>query len=287
MPDYKITLGMSCNGYGWTETWYKNYTSTDLPALMTLQQNNLLPKRMAMLAPEASVEFISISDESVNGDAKTRYFNGVGTCPGHCDEPHATILVRCIPGGGFAAKSVFIRGQPDDCIMFGGKFQPAPPAAPPTQGVAEFVAAATTYFNYLQTNSYGWMRDNHTAEGQVITYAQDPVTGFVEYTFNAGFMPAFVGGLKPKFWKIRTSWKGQKLKAAGVHVLQQTSDTSAESTKPMAVFAAPTKPGTAIRYTRTLTTFVLGEWDLQKSGERRAGKALRRTPGRQRANPLG
>lgn len=286
----KLTLGFLCNGYGWTESWFKNYTDgTPLNVIANGDGSAMADKRQAMLAPESSIVSVFISDQSVNGDSILRYQNRPGTCAGNCDLPHTAIYTLARSGADTQRKAIFFRGQPDDVTMFGGKFEPAPPAAPPSLGIAQFIAAGTVYMNFLQQNNFGWMRNNVTQTG-VATNATAVVVGGVskvQLTVNAGFLPAFVAGAKPAFFRCRLLFKKTKTVLNGVKVWEQTADDTLVSVDPIAFFALGDAKATITRYTPTLTTFATGDWNFQKSGRRPAGRPLYLTPGHAKARPLG
>lgn len=290
MATVKLTMYFLQKEYGWSETWYKDGGSEpNLDTFLDTFGVPLMLKRKAMLCPEASLTAVGASDESINGDSVLRYLGGgqAGTCAGHSDSPHTTVYTIVRATGANRRKAVFFRGQPDDVVLLGGVFQAAPPGAPPTQGIPEFISAATEYLNTLRSQGWGWIANSVTAEGRVENYVALPMPdGRVTLTCSAGFLPAFVGGAKPVFRRCRVLFKGIKSKLNGIGIYEQVSATELNTLKPVAVFPF-TKDGAITRYTPVLQTFVGGSWSLQKTGRRAAGRPLLVTPGRQKETARG
>lgn len=286
MPLVKLTQYFQVNtAYGWTETWYKQYAdNASLESIFAGDGQALMDKRQAMLAPEASIIALGVSDQSINGDSDLKYQNRPGTCPGNCDAPHTAIYCIARSGTNTQRKAVFVRGQPDDVVMFGGKFQPAAPGAPPTLGIAEFVLAGTNYFNFLKSQSFGWLKNNRTKEGTLVSFTVNADKEVV-LTTSAGFFPPVDPNGKPVFHRVRITYKRKKTVLNGTWVVQVRNEVTAtliESVNPFPVAGT----GQIVRYTPALQTFIEGSWNFQKSGERKAGKPLLHTPGRSKAKQL-
>lgn len=287
MPLFKITQYFDFDTcYGWTETWYKQYPDgTTLDQVHGQDGATMMNFRQKMLAKQASIVALSVSDQSVNGDSDLRYQNRPGTCPGDCDSPHTAIYCIARAGGATLRKSTFIRGQPDDCVMFAGKFQPSAPPAPPSLGIAEFVQAGTDYFNFLKNGKFGWLKNNRTMEGQLLSFTVPAGERHVRLTCSAGFFPAVDPNGKPVYARVRVTYKKKKTvlnRTMVVQIRSQTECTTIEEMNPFPI----TDVGQIVRYTPALQTFENGTWNFQKSGERKAGKALLHTPGRAKERAL-
>lgn len=286
----KFTIGFLCNGYGWTESWVKNYQdATKLKDIAATDGQAILNKRVAMLAKQSSIVSLFLSDQAVSGDSFLAYQNAAGACPGDCDLPHTAVYTLCRSGADTQRKAVFVRGQPDDVTMFGGQFQRSAPPAPPTIGVNEFIAAGTSYFNFLQQGKFGWMRNNITKTGTASGVISKILGGkdVVQITVPAGFLPAFDATAKPVFFRCRLLFKKTNTILNGVRIWQQQNDTTLTSVDAISFFNLGDATASITRYTPTLTTFDTGDWTFQKSGRRPAGRPLYLTPGHAKARPLG
>jgi hypothetical protein len=288
MAIIKATFFMECNCYGWSESWYKDFPSSrSLESIVTSEAQALAEIRQGMLASPAKLVALSVSDESVDGDSDLRYRNMDGTCPGLADSPHTGILVTCRSHSPKGRKHVFIRGQPDDVVMNGGRFIPAAPGDPAGAGVVEFIIRGTSYFEALKSGEWGWMANSQTAVGTIDSFEVDPVDRRVILTTSPLFLPAIVPGGKEKFHRISINFKGRKTVLNGVHIAQQLDGSRLAIMREMNPFAiGGTVPGSIIRYTPVLRTFETGTWSFQKTTRRAAGKVLNHTPGREPAQAL-
>lgn len=287
MPLVKLTQFFEVNTcYGWTETWYKQYSEgARLETIAAQDGSTLMDFRQKMLAPEASITALSLSVQTVNGDSLLQYQNRPGTCPGNCDSPHTAIYCIARAAGDTLRKAVFVRGQPDDVVMFGGKFQPAPPPAPPSLGIAQFIAAGTSYFNFLKNQSFGWLKNNRTKEGKVLSFTVPDGERTVQLNCSPGFFPAVDPNGPPVFTRVRVTYKRKKTVLNRTMVVQIRNETTCTTIEEMNPFPI-TSEGLIVRYTPALQTFVDGSWNFQKSGERKAGKVSLHTPGRSKVRVL-
>lgn len=274
MATVQTTFDFECAGYGWSESWFKDTQLTSLKAHWTASGFPLAQKRAAMLAAEARMIAASNSFVDVKADSYLQYLNLPGNATVHCDNPHSTIYSIVRANGDTYRKAVFIRGQDDDCIMFGGNFQP---------GNALFMQTGTAFFDSVVQNGWGWMRNVASPKGKVIGYAVDPVTGYVDIQTTPGFFANPIVGVDT-YVAVRILFKGVKSRLNGYHVMQVIDTDTARTLKPMAVFPF-VKDGSITRYTKTFTA--AENWNFQKSGVRRCGRPKLHTPGRQLACPLG
>lgn len=274
MAVVQTTFDFECNGYGWSESWFKDIALTSLKAHWLASGLGLAIKRAAMLAAEAKLFAASNSFVDVKSDGYLQYLNLPGNPQFHCEDPHTTIYSAVRAQGDTLRKAVFIRGQDDNCIMDGGNFQP---------GNAAFQAAGTAFFDSIVNNGWGWMRNVAAPKGEVIGYTTNPLTGFVTITTSPNFFPPPPAGVDT-YTPVRILFKGVKSRLNGYSVVQVIDHETCMTLKPLALFPFP-KKGSITRYTKS---FVAAEnWNFQKSGMRRAGRPKLHTVGHQSATPRG
>lgn len=123
---YKISLIFSAGGYGWSETYYLNVTGVVTPKFILQNYGeNLMYLRMQFLSKDAELNYIRISLVGTPFTAQTfpnnngNYSLNVGAINEDMDTPNVALLCKfynIVPGN---ARSLFLRGIPENCIVNG------------------------------------------------------------------------------------------------------------------------------------------------------------------------
>lgn len=276
MPVVQVTFDFLCQGYGWSESWYKITELTSLKAFNTASAVPLMQKRQAMLGQEAALTAITSSFVADKGDSYLVYtgnFQG-GLGPQiHCSSPHEAIYTVIRTADAKRRRGVWLRGIADDVVKQGGIFD---------AGYAAWVGPATTFMDAVIGGAWGWLAQIKSALSFAVTdYVMDPVTGFVTVTV-AGNPFAGVPVGDPK--RVRVLFKKLPSKLNGAYTVEITSPNTFQTLTPIAVFPF-TKPGKLWTYTPEF--YPADNYSFQKAGERRAGRPKLHTPGHGRAQPKG
>lgn len=275
MPIVQTVFDFQCQGYGWSESWFKDTQLASLKAFYTASALPLLEKRQAMLAYEASLTACSNSYTDVRSDSYLIYtgfyLGGLGPDV-HAASPHETIYTVGRADNDKKRKGIFFRGIPDDVVLNGGIFN---------NGYATWVGPATAFMDAIAQNGWGWMSSVPGPMQFAITEYVQTVDQFVQFSFaGTPFQGVQIGTYK----RVRMLFKGIKSVLNGAQTVEVMGPSSARSLKPTAVFPF-TKTGLLTVYTPTFYPIV--NYSFQKTGQRRAGRPKLHTPGHQSARPKG
>lgn len=276
MAVVQLTFDFLCQGYGWSESWYKETDLTSLKAFHTASAVPLMEKRNAMLGQEAALTALTSSFVLERGDSYLaytgKYQGGLGPDI-HCSSPHEAIWTIIRTADAKHYRGVWLRGIPDDLVLNGGIFD---------AGYAPWVQPATTFMDAIKNGTWGWYSQvRSTLSFAVVGYTQDPVTNLVDVECTGN---PFAGVTVGDFKRVRVLFKKQQSKLNGSYTVIVTGTNSFQLLLPTAVFAF-TKPGKMWTYSPLFRA--CDNWSFQKAGERRAGRPKLHTPGHGRATPRG
>lgn len=182
MPIYKITLAMTRDSQGWTESYYLNVVDTLRPqAVHDTWVTPLLGLRQQMMGTGSFIDYSRVSTVGVPFSAQAFTENLPGSYGVSATTPDVALLVRSLPAVGGPPKNLYLRGNPYT-IITAGIFSPP----------ALWTKFFGQYTNQLLTGQggavWGWMG---TVEA---TKVKCPLTG---YTQNAGFQVLLTFGPTP------------------------------------------------------------------------------------------
>lgn len=118
MPFYQLSFIFNAERQGWSETWYTEAATRGL----AMQKARLVAdKRLCLVGAGVKMDAVRVSNVAEFKDALIDY--GVGNTP--CkdtsilnrDLPSMAWLARCSAGGG-PARSIWLRGIPDEWVKF-------------------------------------------------------------------------------------------------------------------------------------------------------------------------
>jgi len=125
MSIFKVTYDFKFEDWGWTETYYNEYTDIT-SSLESARTIGLLRKNMLgglVDGPRASIDTIRVSDVGIQRDAlqeKIFEADGTRTNNGSCDNPNLAVAVRC-EATAIYRRTLYLSGNPDK-ICTSGKF---------------------------------------------------------------------------------------------------------------------------------------------------------------------
>jgi pimeloyl-ACP methyl ester carboxylesterase len=294
----KVTFFFTCNGYGWTESYWSQ-AAFSLPQQYYPQAFNLAGLRAQLMGNNTTLTHIRISLINVpatygpGGQSPPRNsqlftlappLTGPGVQPGDptknpTDMPDVCMLCRWIPTIAVASKLQYMRGIPDDFDVMGGL-----PALTPVAyfggSWTNFVTAIQTGFGagVNQTGPWGYVGKNPGAQAVASISALTQTSGgYVSITtstnlFNLALTP--VNSVVP----VRIS----KLTVPGnlnsVHPVQVYSANQFVTEKKIAILAWDSSPG-KVTYS-PLTYIPVATVQFSRIGERKAGRPFAVARGR-------
>lgn len=276
MAKYFATAYFELNGYGWTETYYRDgLTEGDLAALADFDRNTIWTKRALCLGQEARISAQRTSFDDVLGDSVLNFINLPGNPQFTSEDPNTALLVRLGNVPNTRRKNVFMRGIPDDVVVNGGLVN---------GGQGAFFNAAKAFFNAIVNYNYGWRGSDTKTDMGVTNYTSDDA-GRVVFTLLAGALPAQPAGTK-------ITVRGKGMGAGGKSVLNTTlpclysaTPNTLVTAKPIAAFPYVAPGGFLTR--RTYALFPAANFRFQKVDTRKAGKVSGLQAGRARVRPKG
>lgn len=118
MTMFRTTWFFKVNNYGWTENLH--HSAVDL-ATVSARVNTLAPFRKAILAGNAQLAAVRISDDDLFRDSTVNVnppIFGNGTYPGVSDPAFTSLLIRW-DASPTTRKSLYLRGIPDELVDTG------------------------------------------------------------------------------------------------------------------------------------------------------------------------
>lgn len=262
---YKISLIFSANGYGWTETYYLNVATANVPKF--IYQNfgkQLSYLRMQFLSQDARLDYIRISlvgtpfTAAVFPNDNGPYNGNIGAIAVDMDSPSVALLCKfynIVPGN---TRSLFLRGIPEDCIT-NSEYNPT----------TRFQAAFNSWATYLvgsQGVNWGWWGVTSKVSGLGLSYTVN-----ANFTVLVKSVAAIFGAAVPnKKYLVRFSGWNYKSALNGTQVCYNV-DASTWVTKDQISLVPNTVTGTI-------------EWPtygFQQGGLPQIERAMTRKVGRQ------
>jgi len=274
MPIYMATAFFSMEGYGWTESYFRdNNAVTDLAALADFDRETIWNKRAVALAKQAKIIAQRASFVTVKGDAVLNYIPMQGNETWDAEDPNTAILVRLGNIDNTRRKNIFMRGIPDDLVVRGGT----------VGGATGWKPAADAFFTALVQNNYGWYG--------ILDKVDINVTGYVENAQNkvvltlAAAPPlGLAEGDKVVLQGVNLG-VGKPSVLNGNHPYIVTDTAEVTTVKPTAVFPFPGLGGKVRKVTKDL--YQAKNWRYQKIDTRKAGKISNLQAGRARVKAKG
>lgn len=273
----KCTLVFEMRQKGWTESWYKYFGDGLSLNLAFGSALALSDWRFPLLGAQGRIKAIRLSDEAVKNDALLRYVDIKP--PGHwpnCDEPDASVLVRCADAAYKRYKHVYLRGLWDDVDIEGGRLVAA--------GPGDYDLKLGAYCQHLKEAQWGWMGINKAAKvkANITGYTSDD-EGRVVFTLDSQVFDALqvktrqvvrISGLNNPY--------GSPLN--GDVVVYVTAQAACYTVDPRGVL--PFRSNGVM--TRNPKEFIqVQNADVQKICTRRVGPPLLESVGRQKARKKG
>lgn len=288
MAIYASTCFFECLENGWSETWYRDTSQTDLQAIgvADAQATGLWGARLKMLCAPARMLETRTSFVDVKNDAWPQNIRADGPAPYASAHPGVCVLWRFSGAGQAKWKNVYLRGVPDDISLNGGVIQLLNPT------LAAWFAAAGAYATILSQQNWGWISRKATdpLKKKAIGYGQwveneryihvglevlaAPNQAFPDAQVGTDQLVNFVGANKP-----------EKSRLNGRHVVYVVDNSNCVLNTPLSLFAWNGKPFTMQRYTPTLVTVTnsaarkIVTRDTGKISGVRRGRALARARG--------
>lgn len=262
------------NGYGWTESYFRDSNSvTDLAALADFDREQIWAARSVALAKQASIVAQRTSFTEVRGDSVLNNIPMAGNPAWNSEDANTAILVRLGNIDNTRRKNVFMRGVPDDMVVNGGSIGGAP----------GWKNAADAFFNKIIDFNYGWM--------SITTRVNFPITGYVAnaekkvvITIGADPVLGLPIGTKVVLQGINVG-VGLPSVLNGNHPFIVTGATEVTTAKRTAVFSFPGVGGFLRMNTKALLQAKSVRY--QKVDTRKAGKPSNQQAGRARVKAKG
>lgn len=274
MALYQATAFFECNGYGWTETFYRDSQEvTDLAALADFDRNNIWLARQGMLSRHSKIVAQRASFVGIKNDSVLNYIQMPGPDIFDGEDPSTAVLCRLGNIDNTRRKNVFLRGGPDTLVVRGG--------------VLENLPAWGNAFNAWQSiiidKLYGW-RGITTKTPLRITGYTETAENKVEVTIDAA--DTIPGAIGDKLVLIgQDVGVGTPSRLNGPNPYIKTAATKVTTVKKIAVFPFPGLGGKLISQQKDL--FAIKNARLQKVDTRKAGKLSNLQAGRAPARPRG
>lgn len=274
MPDMKITFFFAARERGWTESYFRITTDTDLNAVVT-QAELVAELRAQMLGKEARIFAIRASNEDVKNDSYLRYkdFKNTDANPRDCADLDIAILARLANFGFTRFKNVFLRGFWDSLEVNAGQF-----IGP---GKAAFTDAFNNWIDRLKRDLYAWKSQPATGANADIQTYTTPADGLAEITTKTDLVPPAVVGAKNL---ARISGVNGKSALNGQQLVEVTAVNKVKLVKPLALL--PYVFGGRIKLSNK-TIIPIETAQAQKIVPRKSGAPLLATRGRRPARARG
>jgi hypothetical protein len=265
MPELKCVLIFQGSGYGWTEAYWKEFSSENFDAARDIVVV-LAQRRAALCGSNTIIEAIRISNgEDIGRKGKTYYggWTGDPNFPPASASDAVNVELRTV--NNTEGKLVQMRGLRDEFLI-----GPAVNRGDPT-----FVTLFNSYAEYIVSQGFGW-RGVFAEQSFRITGYTVSATGQV--TFVTPDSEAYQYPLGKKR-KVRIRQLNGKSKLNGAQIVRRKSATLWELAKPTAAVAFVSE-GEMILQTYAFRK--ASNVSVQRVGRRPAGSPLLRSVGRER-----
>ncbi len=181
-PVKHIFYFRSSEGYGWSETHFRNISDAtiDLKAVADDARTNIVPKRVALLGEDCSFIGLRVSYPLTDEIASYNTDENIGSGNGKTGAASALSLVTTFVNVTYNRKSItHLRGFWDD-LERDETFNPEPGVG------AEWAAVFTQWKDALIARGYGWLSKNvpTSAKGLVNSYVEE-TDGTVKFLISA------------------------------------------------------------------------------------------------------
>lgn len=267
----RATFFFEQEGYGWTESWYR-----DAPALTTLaafqdDTDLLAVKRAALNGKNTFLKFVRSSNTAVRMDRAIISYNGNTGLQGHgtnvSDAPTTAALMSCRPANNERWKPAYLRGIWDLCVNEGGLWQPTP----------AWTSRYAAFLGELIQKGWGWIGTN-TSTSRLISAIVANANGTVKITTTGNLFPAF-----PAQYLVRASGIGGATILNGSLQVNATALNEFDTVQRIPIF--PWTAGGRVRY-NTLQFTALANGTILRVVERKPGRVFFRSVGRRKGRQL-
>lgn len=267
MPVIRCTLFFRQEGYGWTESYFKDGPSND-PSSYADEITLLAQKRAKCSGQQTYITNARTSVEGVFRDAFLLGFvgNGIrGTFQRDSDNPTTALLLRCRNQASTKFKNNFMRGIWDDVVTAGGKYNPT----------AEFQAALNDYVAQVFAGAWGWLGATSVAQANVLTVTQ-LASGLVGVTVDADL----TAGPFPLDTTVRISGVLGATQINGSPIVRFTDARTLATRRRISIFPYQAEGKVRLNTKTVIPIFVIAP---QRIVERRVGRPSYLSRGRRSA----
>jgi hypothetical protein len=257
---------------GWTESYYGLFG--DLPTAFTALVA-LANLRAKICVGQVTITYVRVATVGVTPAASIiRY---TGSLPGGfisgkysmpCDYPDVALQIRVLNATATKSKNIFSRGQPDDCVI-AGSYVP----------VTGFATDMRNFLGGLANGGWGWLGGNVVTVSNITAIVSN-AAGLQTFTLQGAPYAAVVG----KVIQIRNKNITGARTLNGLLTVRVVDDHTVTTIGPVAALAW-TGGGTQRYVTKSVEAVNSGA--VQKAGERKCGRPLYHSRGRQPARVRG
>jgi hypothetical protein len=213
MPIMKVTFIFECRNKGWSESYYRNFPSSD-PSATPVEIDPLATARMGVAGKEVTMTYYRVADIATPRKVRLFYlgqqFKGVASRA--ADNPESSLILKFTDATGGRAKTTFLRGYWDSVVDEGGNYDPINAF---TDNLDDFIAK-------LKDRTWGWLGISTAVTQPLATLVQD-AAGTVSGTLGGNLFPLpSVGGIGPVRFK-RITQPGNLNGQNPVFVVSQTA----------------------------------------------------------------
>jgi len=271
MSVLKVDLVFRARGYGWQESYYRNFSSAQITAAVVVA-DTLSIKGAAMLGSDAGIVAYRITDPLTPGSqGQAFYVQGsgyFGNATEGCTDPNTSINVGFLAESINKSKRMFLRGVWDSFIVEFGVFD-AVNAGP-------WLTTYVAWKSYLLQQSFGWLAGTPRVKASITNYTQvNPLIPVFTLSYNM-----FTTGEVNTFKVVRIAKLNGKSVLNRQLVVYVTAQNTCQAAAPIS--AAPfSTVGTMTTYDYAFTA--ASNILLQRAGRRAPGRPLLVSVGRARA----
>lgn len=269
MPDYQVTFIFDLPGHGFSESYWKNFSSDSLDiAFDNALQLGL--RRLYMCGEQTVLQAIRISDGELGGrTGRTFYVGQTGYTGKGSMASNVALNVLLSTANAQHSKMVQFRGCWDEVEVTGGAFD---------KSNVTFQNGFDSWRQWLLANGYGWRGIVSQQLFNVTTYVTDP-SSVVMLTMSTP-----TGGLGSEGTRRKARFSKINVKSVinGPQIIRVGAGNTVFLAKPLAVgpFVSP-----GIMSVPSYITRAAASATIQRIGTRQAGAPLLRSRGRAPARP--
>lgn len=269
MPDYQVTFIFDLPGHGFTESYWKNFSSDSLDTAYT-NALELGQRRLFMCGEQTVLQGIRISDGETEGRVgKTFYVGQKGYADKGSMASALALNVLLSDSDAKHNKMVQFRGCWDEVELTGGAFD---------RGNTLFQSGFNSWKQYLLLHGYGWRSIFQSPQYTVLGYTSSEESVVL---VELGEITAPLGA-PGKLKRVRFSGINNKSRINGKQVIRVKDDFHVELAKPLALGDFVTG---GFMYAPSYTIRAASSATIQRLGKRQAGAPLLRSRGRASAKP--